>query len=525
MPAGIPDLSLGAWFARRAMRTPDRVALSFGDHAWTYAELQRRIDRLAVDLSAGGLRAGDRLGYLAPNHPSYFEALFATARLGAVFVPLNPRLTGPELSYQLRDAGVHTLLCAPRLQPVIDGIGRVDGTELPLRRRLGTEPGGGTWPGYPDLDVAAEGTGDAAGFTPRPVDPDGVAVIMYTSGSTGRPKGAMLSHANLFWCNVNNHLGCDYIADEVTLAVLPLFHIGGLNSSALTTFQKGGELALYPAFEPGEILRALVGKRVTTMVGVPAMFQAITLLPEFPGADLSSLRFLVAGGAPVPEPLIRRFLDRGVLFQQGYGMTECSPQVLYMDPGAALAKPGAAGKPGFFTDVRLIDAAGQDVTEPGVRGELLVRGPHVTGGYWNNPEATAAAIDPEGWLHTGDVASADEDGYYWIVDRVKDLVITGGENVYPAEVENVLYDHGGVAEVAVIGLPDERWGETVVAVVVPRPGETVSVEELRDFARDRLARFKLPTRVELVSELPRTASGKVLKYVLRERLASQARVG
>jgi fatty-acyl-CoA synthase len=506
-----PELSLSGWFARRAARTPKRIALSFGNLAWTYGELQARIERLAAHLSAGGLRPGDRVGYLSANHPSYFETLFATARLGALFVPLNPRLTGPELSFQLRDAGVHTLFAAPELQPVIDGIVE----ELPLRRRLGTGPAaGGRWPGYPDLD-----TGAAKPASHRPVGPDEVAVIMYTSGSTGTPKGAMLTHANLFWCNVNNHLGCDYIADEVTLCVLPMFHIGGLNSSALTTFQKGGEVALYPSFDPAECLDALTRKRVTTMVGVPAMFQAITLLPEFARADLSALRFLVAGGAPVPEPLIGKFQALGVRFQQGYGLTECSPQVLYMDPGAALAKPGAAGQPGFFTDVRLIDAAGRDVTEPGVRGELLVRGPHVMKGYWNNPEATAMAMDAEGWLHTGDVATADQDGYYWIVDRLKDMVITGGENVYPAEVENVLYAHPAIAEIAVIGLPDPRWGETVVAVVVPRRGDSVSLEQLRGFAGDRLARFKLPTRLELVAELPRTASGKVLKYRLRERLA------
>jgi fatty-acyl-CoA synthase len=504
-----PELDLAGWFARRADRTPHRTALSFGDLAWTYGELQSRIERLAVHLSDGGLRPGDRVGYVGPNHPCYFEALFATARLGAVFVPLNPRLTGPELSFQLRDSGVHTLIGAPELQPVIDGIAE----ELPVRRRLGCRVDGGSWP-YPDLSSAPD-----ASTAARPVDPDEVAVIMYTSGSTGVPKGAMLTHANLWWCNVNNHLGCDYIADEVTLCVLPMFHIGGLNSSALTTFQKGGEVALYPAFDPAEVLDALTRRRVTTMVGVPAMFQAITLLPAFAEADLSALRFLVAGGAPVPEPMICKFQALGVQFQQGYGMTECSPQILYMDPGAALAKPGAAGKPGFFTDVRLVDAQGLDVTEPGVRGELLVRGPNVMKGYWNNPAATAAAFSAGGWLRTGDVAVADEDGYFWIVDRVKDVVITGGENVYPAEVENVLYDHPAIAEVAVVGLPDPRWGETVVAVVVPRPGDIVSLEQLREFAGDRLARYKLPTRLELVAELPRTASGKVLKYRLRQRLA------
>jgi fatty-acyl-CoA synthase len=502
------DLSLGGWLTRRACRTPDRTAMTFGERAWTYGELQSRIDNLAHAMRDGGLRPGDRVGYLSPNHPSYFEALFATARLGAVFVPLNPRLTGPELSFQIRDAGLHTLICATEQQQTIDGISDA----LPLRRRMSTQTSTtGTWEAYPDLEPAVPQP-----FTPGPVDHDDTAVIMYTSGSTGVPKGAMLSHANLFWCNVNNHLGCDYIADEVTLCVLPLFHIGGLNSSALTTFQKGGEILLHAAFDPSAVLEALTTKRVTTMVGVPAMFQAITMLPGFETADLSALRFLVAGGAPVPESLIRLFLARDVLFQQGYGLTECSPQVLYMDPGAALAKPGAAGRPGFFTDVRLVDADGNDVTGAGARGELLVRGPHVMKGYWNRPEATAAALDGEGWLRTGDIAQVDEQGYYRIVDRAKDLVISGGENVYPTEVENVLYGHASIAEVAVIGVPDEKWGETVVAVAVPREGHSITLEELREFAGVSLARFKLPTRLEIVDALPRTASGKVLKYRLRE---------
>jgi fatty-acyl-CoA synthase len=510
------DLSLGGWLARRAARTPDRTAITFDGQARTYGALQSRIDNLALGLRDGGVRPGDRIGYLSQNHPSYFEALFATARLGAVFVPLNPRLTGAELSFQIRDAGLHTLICAAGQQPIIDGIF----DDLPLRRRMSTGAEAGTWEAYPDLDLDGP---PAEPFIPGPVEDDDTAVIMYTSGSTGVPKGAMLSHANLFWCNVNNHLGCDYIADEVTLCVLPLFHIGGLNSSALTTFQKGGEILLHAAFDPSAVLEALTTKRVTTMVGVPAMFQAITMLPEFETADLSALRFLVAGGAPVPESLVRLFLARDVLFQQGYGLTECSPQVLYMDPGAALTKPGAAGRPGFFTDVRLVDPSGADVTGPDARGELLVRGPHVMTGYWNRPEATAAALDGQGWLRTGDIAQVDEQGYYRIVDRAKDLVISGGENVYPTEVENVLYGHGSVAEVAVIGAPDEKWGETVVAVVVPREGCSITLDEVREFAGASLARFKLPTRLHIVDVLPRTASGKVLKYRLRESFDSAHR--
>jgi fatty-acyl-CoA synthase len=297
------------------------------------------------------------------------------------------------------------------------------------------------------------------------------------------------------------------------LVVAPLFHIGGLNVTTLVTWQKGGEVVLHHHFDPGAALAAIPEYGVTTMFGVPAMFLFMSQHPDFDSADLTSVRTLICGGAPVPEPLIKLYNGRGIPIQQGYGLTETSPSASFLSPEFALAKVGSAGKPPLFTEVKL---AGVDGTAPLARGEICVKGPNVMKGYWNRPEATAAAIDTEGWFHTGDLGYLDEDGFLYIVDRVKDMVITGGENVYPAEVESVLYQHPAVAEIAVIGLPDDRWGETVVAVAAVKPGAQLDLAELRDFAAANLAVFKLPTRLELVDALPRNPAGKVLKYELRQ---------
>jgi fatty-acyl-CoA synthase len=312
----------------------------------------------------------------------------------------------------------------------------------------------------------------------------------------------------------------DIIEDDVTLVVAPLFHIGGLNVTTLVTWQKGGEVVLHRSFDPGACLEAIASRGVTTMFAVPAMLLFMSQHPEFGEADLTSLRLVVCGGAPVPEALIKIYNGMGVPINQGYGLTETAPFVTFLTPEFALEKVGSAGQTPLFTDVRLAGAQGGVVAEPLARGEVCVRGPNVMKGYWNQPEATAAAIDSEGWFHTGDLGYVDEDGFLYIVDRVKDMVLTGGENVYPAEVEGVLFQHPAVADVAVVGVPDERWGEAVVAVAVAKENASLSLEDLRDVAGRSLARYKLPTRLEVLDALPRNPAGKVLKFELRERLGA-----
>lgn len=488
-----PDISIGHWFAARAARSPKRRALTFEGVTWTYADMQLRIDRMAADLQAGGVCHGDRVAFLGLNQPAFFEALFGAARLGAIFVPLNFRLTSRELAFIIDDAGVHTLIVDAAHRALVEGID--------VRRLMAAE-----------ADRATVRPLEA----PDPVAPEEVALIMYTSGTTGRPKGAMLTHANLWWNNANGMHALDVLEEDVTLVVAPLFHIGGLNVTTLTAWQKGAEVILHRSFDPGACLEAIPRYGVTTMFGVPAMFLFISQHPGFDQADLMSTRLLICGGAPVPEPLIKLYNGRGIPINQGYGLTETAPMVTFLPPEWSLAKLGSAGLPTLLGDVRVVDADNRPVG-PMQKGEICCRGPNVMKGYWRRPDATAAAIDVEGWFHTGDAGYLDEDGFLFVSDRIKDMVISGGENVYPAEVESVLLENPAISEVAVIGLPDERWGEAVVAIVALKPGAELTLEELRDFAAERLARYKVPSRLEKVEVLPRNPAGKVLKFELRDR--------
>ncbi|OJG06079.1 Long-chain-fatty-acid--CoA ligase FadD13 [Pseudonocardia autotrophica] len=494
------DGGLGSWPARRARMTPGRTAIIHGDVRLSYADLAHRTDALANHLREQGVRRGDRVGYLGPNHPAYLATLFATAALGGVFVPVNARLSAPELGYILDDAGVTALVHAPGAAPLVDA---AEGPRLQVRILSDSLPAEVP----PGTDVPVD----------TPVALGDPCLIMYTSGSTGRPKGAVLTHGNLTWNCVNVLVESDVLGDQVALLSAPLFHAAALGMTCLPTLLKGGTCVLEESFDPARTLELIPRHGVTTLFGVPAMYDAIAALPGFAAADLSSLRTLLCGGSPVPEATIRRYLDRGLTFVQGYGMTEASPGVLILDPDAVHAKAGSAGVPSFFTDVQIVDPSGVPVPA-GERGEVVVRGPNVMLGYWNRPEATDEAL-AGGWLHSGDIATADEDGYITVVDRIKDMIISGGENVYPAEVESALYEHPAVELCAVVGAPDTKWGEVPRAVVVLKPGSTATEDDVRAFLRERLAGYKVPKHVDFWDELPRTGSGKVQKTAVREHFA------
>jgi fatty-acyl-CoA synthase len=344
-------------------------------------------------------------------------------------------------------------------------------------------------------------------------------MIMYTSGTTGRPKGATLSNGNIVWNCYNVLVDVDLGADEVTLVTAPMFHTAALNLTCLPTLLKGGRLVIEPSFDPERVIEVTERERVTCLFGVPTMFATLAALPGWPAADLSSVRTLLCGGAPVPEALIHTYLERGFSFIQGYGMTETAPTALLLDKDMVERKAGSAGVPQFFTDVRVVRPDLTDVA-PGERGEILVHGPNVMQGYWGRPEATAEAFAAGGWFRSGDVATLDEDGFAHIVDRMKDVIISGGENVYPAEVENELSHHPAVAECAVIGVPHEKWGEVGKAFVVRRPGVPVDADDLLAFLAGRLARYKIPASVEFVETLPRNPTGKILRAKLRASLAA-----
>jgi fatty-acyl-CoA synthase len=503
------DRGIGFWLSRRAEITPHRKALVFEGRSWTYGEWNAEVQRARHALREAGVNAGDRVAALTFNEPEFLTLAFACWQSGAIFVPLNFRLSPSELSFMLSDAGVHTLLCGPEFAPAIDAIRG----EIPVRRHVCLRPAGG-WRSWEDF----VGSMPEAGW-PHPVRDDEVALIMYTSGTTGLPKGAMLTHGNIFWNNVNAMHAFELADQERTLVCAPLFHIGGLNVTPLATLQRGGTVYLMRSFDAKAVLDRIEEHRITSMFGVPAMFLFMSQTPDFARRDLSSIRTVICGGAPVPETLIEIYGGRGIAFLQGYGLTETSPFCTLLPREDLRRKLGSAGVPTMYTEVRIVDERNRPVA-PGERGEIVARGPNVMRGYWNRPEATAEAIDAEGWFHTGDIGARDEEGYFYILDRKKDMVITGGENVYPAEVEAVLYQMPAIAEVGVIGLPDEKWGERVVAVVVPAPGAGLTAEQVVAFTEGKLARYKMPKQVEFVEALPRNPQGKLVKRVLRERFAA-----
>ncbi|HKG23936.1 MAG TPA: AMP-binding protein, partial [Blastocatellia bacterium] len=341
------------------------------------------------------------------------------------------------------------------------------------------------------------------------------ALIIYTSGTTGRPKGALLSHRMLMWNSINTNIGWDLVSSDVTTVHAPLFHTGGLNVLTLPLMHIGGTVVILRKFDPAETLEAIEKHRCTIFFGVPTMFQMMLDSPRFEEIDFGSMRFLISGGAPCPVPLIEAYQRRGVAFTQGFGLTEVGPNCFRLGLEDAVRKAGSIGFPSFHSEARIIDEEGRDVPR-GLVGELLLKGQHVCSGYWQDSEATSAAIS-DGWFYTGDLARQDEEGYYYIVGRAKDMIISGGENIYPAEVESVLHDHPAIASAALIGISDDKWGEMPVAVVIARTGRAVTPEEVMDFCSGKLARYKIPKRVYFVSEFPLSASGKVVKRVLKEQ--------
>jgi fatty-acyl-CoA synthase len=460
----------------RARLTPNRVAIDAGGEAWTYADLDRRSDELAA-----ALEPGSRVSTLTANSPEHVAVFFACAKAGAILHPISWRLAPAEIAYQLDDAEPSVLLAEDELRPLAESALELASVSPPLElpARVGTAR------------------------TPEPDDP---LLLIYTSGTTGKPKGALLTHANCFWTNLSFDLATGIGPHDVVLQVLPQFHVGGWNVQSVLAWWKGARLILERGFDAGRALELIETRGITTMMGVPANYLLMAEHPHFAGADLSSLRLAVVGGAPMPVPLLDTWAERGVEIVQGYGLTEAAPNVLCLPPEDARRKAGSAGKPYPYVECRLAET-----------GELLVRGPNVFAGYWRNPEATAAAFE-DGWLLTGDVAERDDEGNYTLRGRIKELVVSGGENVYPAEVEAVLHEHPAVVEAAVVGVPDERWGEVCVAYVTLR--QPADEDELRAFCTERLARFKVPKAFHALDALPRNSLGKVLKAELGRAMVS-----
>jgi len=501
------------WLAHHADRTPENIAWVdlHSDRRFTFAQANERSNRLAWHFQHDcGIVKGDRVGVLAMNSTDILEMQSACAKIGAIFLPLNWRLTVTELQFIIEDSGPRIMLYDKQFADEIAALSQSTSIEVFLETTGG---GGGT--AYEAAISAAKNTPELADLTL-----DDVWTIMYTSGTTGLPKGAMNTYGMTFYNAVNLGIPAFVTPSSVGLTILPLFHTGGLNCYTSVILHAGGTSLIARTFEPGECLRLIDDESIglTHFFGVPANYLFMSQHPEFATTDFSRLDCAGIGGAPTPVPLLETYQTRDVALQQGYGMTETSPAVLVQNAAMAVEKPGSTGKPALHNQVRIVDENGNDAPV-GENGELWVKGPNITPGYWNRPEATAESIT-DGWLHTGDACRVDEDGHYYIVDRWKDMYISGGENVYPAEVESVLFKLENIADVAIIGLPDERWGEIGCAVVVVKPDTTLTEDDVIDYCRDKLARFKLPRHVFFTDELPRNATGKVLKRILRESYQS-----
>ena len=508
------NLGLGTWPARRARITPDAVALVQDGRTLTYAALDERVRRLAAVLAAAGVRRGDRVAYLGPNDTSAFETFFAAGLLGAVDVALNTRLSPVEIAYMLADSTPTVLVHAAALGDLVPDDALPAATAL----RLVVGPGPVATQafsrtavsGYEEAVTAAEPLG-----TVPAVALDDPCLVLYTSGTTGRPKGAVLTHANLTWNTVNQLAHVDVLSTERALCIAPLFHVVGLGQVTLPTFFKGGSVEVLAKFDPGVVLEAISERGVTSFACVPTMLQMMCEHPAWEAADLSSLRTVIYGGSPVQERVARAWHARGVQVVQGFGMTEAAPGVCMQIRDGAGEKPVSIGPPHFFVDVAGF-AAGEPAPLGDAPAELLVRGPNVFAGYLGRPDETADAFPADGWFRTGDVVRQDEDGWFYAVDRAKDMIISGGENIYPAEVEAVAVQLDEVAAAAVVAIPDERWGEVGRMFVEPRPGVVVDLDRVRQHLVVNLAKYKVPKEVVVVEALPRNATGKILRARLRE---------
>jgi fatty-acyl-CoA synthase len=485
--------------ARRAELTPDKTAFVEQDTGrnLTYGDLNDRAGRFAAWMQGKGIGTGDRIAILCLNSASFFEILFACGKLGAILVPLNWRQPAPELIPVAQDA-------APKLL-----IHDADHAALAAELNLPLLSFG-------DYEQAVAAT--APGQFETAWAPDRIWYMLYTSGTTGKPKAVIQTPGMAYANAINIGQAIDLTSTDTTLNFLPLFHTAGINLHTLPLLIQGGTVHILRKFEIDPVMAALQTGKCTAFFGVPAIYQTISLHKNFATADFSKVRSWGCGGAPLPASLIELFARRGVLVCNGMGMTETGPTVFLMDRAHAQAKIGSVGKPQILSEVRVVDDNDHPLPADHA-GELQIRGPNITPGYWNNEAATKAAFTADGWLRTGDVARRDSDGYYYIVDRIKDMFISGGENVYPAEVEIAIYKFAGVLECAVIGVPDEKWGEVGCAYVLPRPDATIDAEALRTFCRQNLAAYKVPKHIRIIDDFPRTAAGKVQKHMLRRRFS------
>lgn len=499
--------TLGRWTSDRALATPDRVAVDDRGVVLTYRELDKRATLLAAAFQGAGYGVGERIATITGNSADHVVLFFACAKAGLVLVPLSWRLSPRELAQQIEQVVPAILL----VEDEFDSL-----AEAALERVTAALPTAALGVSGIELETVAPLHHRGERVIHRPVQDDDALLIIFTSGTLEQAKGAILTHANCFWTNLSLSRIAEITSSDTVLAVMPQYHVGGWNIQPLLAWWMGATVVLERTFDPGRVLQLIEDRRITTMMGVPANYLLLAQHPAFATADLSSLAHAIVGGAPMPEPLLRVWHGRGVALTQGYGLTEASPNVLCLPDEDARRRVGSAGKPYPHVEVAVADpVTGEHLIGPGT-GELLVRGPGVFAGYFRAPDATAGALRG-GWLATGDLVHRDDEGYFRIVDRLKDIFISGGESVAPAEIEGVLFGHPAVADVSVVGVPDERWGEVGVAWVVVRPGVATDETDLLEFCASNLARFKVPRHVQFVGSIPRSASSKAMRRLLLDQ--------
>jgi fatty-acyl-CoA synthase len=498
--------------ATRANLTPNREALYdlTSGIRYTYSELNQRANRAANFLHEKyGVQKGDRVSILAQNHIAYVDLLFGLGKIGAVFAPLNWRLTSRELIYIVNDCQPKVLLVGPEFVSVYDEMR----SEINVEHVISLEGAN-----VEAAEKYEEALNQAAAEEAQRavIEAEDACCILYTSGTTGRPKGAVLPHRQVLWNAINTVVSWGLSEKDVSPILTPMFHSGGLFVFLVPLFYAGGRIVMARSFDSDASLRVIVDEKCTAILGVPTLFQVWMNSPQFEKADFRHVHFFISGGAPCPPSLIQAWSEKkGIVMRQGYGLTEVGVNCFSMTDEDALQKMGSVGKPIFHSEMRLVDADGNNVAA-GETGELIIKGDHVCAGYWNNEEATRQSLRG-GWFHTGDMARMDDKGYFYIAGRFKDMIISGGENVYAAEVEAVFREHAAVADAALIGIPDEKWGEVGLMIVARTPNQNITADELLKFCAGRLAKYKIPKRVEFVAALPYSPYGKVIKAELKKQ--------
>lgn len=498
---------IGEWVVKRSQLSKNKTAIVFKNRRLTYSQFNSRINRLANGLSQIGVDRGTRVAAFLMNGNEILEVMFACAKIGAIFVPLNFRLSIEEVAYIMNDAGAAIFIYQSQSNQLIGEISE----KVPIAYMINVDDS------TQDRNIQYEDflTKNSDIEPEFDIGWEELHMIMYTSGTTGRPKGAMLTHANIFWNIIQVLIAHPIVETDSTFTVAPMFHSGAMTILTLPLLFKGGTVFIDNKFDPIRVLNTIEKEKITCMFMVPSMWLLLTQAPGFNEYHLGSLRLSISAAAPCPLAVIRLLQSKGISLIQQFGLTEVAP-VSILNIQEAHRKLGSVGKPAFYVDVRIIDKDGDDVAI-GEVGELAVQAPNLMIGYWKKPEETQKVFN-DGWFFTGDYARADDEGYIYIECRKRDVIITGGENVYPIEVEQALYCHPNIKDAAVIGVSDDKWGEAVKAFVVLRDtGHSLSIDEIKAFCSDVLARYKMPKILEFVSELPRNASGKILKDILKNK--------